>query len=601
MTKPFVITQGPLHIVSVMHYTMELAAHVRRAFLHIKPDCVAVELPANLQDEFLLAAARLPDVSVVLGANTEETLAFPVEPCDASFEALRSAHETNTPAFCIDLDVLGYPIVNEPLPDAFAITKIGLKKYYEIYASCNRNIRTQFDQERELHMAKRLRELSFSYEKILVVVGMAHVQSLLAHTKDSSYPEFQHVTRKNVSLVTYPEEAVRELLAECGWVSSHYEKWRQLPDAEQTALNRHKLHLTLIQEAKKVYEEKKQQKLPPHSIAQLFTFARNLAYIRNQLLPDIFDLITASKACVDHNFAYEVWKLATEYPFYKNVDSLPERDFSIDDLWKSSKKLHFHLKHPSEKSLYERRLAKEKAPARLYPPNFFSICSYPPEDTVIEAFGHFLKKKGELTQLEEAMKTVVFSTSLEDGIDVKETIRHWPEKKLYVKSRGKPPGQVGSCVVVFDEESRNETLQKYPSTFTWIGEHDQESDMAFYASSMKENIVGPGIVKCQYGGFLLSFPNRRLFEVWQDPDYFEFEMKHDVLLAASIDYSRRPVIVYAGIHPPKQSLKTRAARQGKKILYMPLSSFPKREIAKLKTFHILDGHDKRKIADEYIY
>lgn len=602
MTKPYVTTHGPLHIIPAMHYTMELACAVCSAFVHINPDCVAVELPETMQEAFLRAASRLPDVSVVLGSNdqnTLETLAFPVEPCDASFEAIRSALDAHIPSFCIDLDIRGYPKIHEPMPDPFAITKIGLKKYYEAYVGCSRNLRTQFDGMRELHMAKRLRELSFSYEKILVVIGMSHVQGVLSHFKDISYPELQHVARNDITLVTYPEDATRELLATCGWITTHYEQWRQTQDP--SILNRQKLQYTLIQEAKKVYEENKGQKLAPHYISQMYTFLRNWAHLQNQLLPDLYQLVTAAKGCVDHNFAYEVWKLATEYPFHKNIDSLPERPFSLDELWGGSKKLHFQFKQPSEKTFFERRLAKERTPSRLYAPNFFSICSYPPEDSVVEAFGHFLKKKGEALQLEETSKTIVFSTSLEDGIDVKETIRHWPEKRLYVKTHGRPPGQVGSCVVVFEEEGFRASSEKYPSNLTWIGEHDQESDMAFYASSMTQNIVGPGIVRCSYGGFMLSYPNRRLFDVWHDPDYAEFEMKHEVLLAASVDYSRRPVIVYVGIHPPRQALKNRASRQGKKILYMPLSSFPKREVAKLRTFHILDGHDKRKIADEYIY
>ena len=49
-----------------------------------------------------------------------------------------------------------------------------------------------------------------------------------------------------------------------------------------------------------------------------------------------------------------------------------------------------------------------------------------------------------------------FASSLEDGIDTSETIRHWPEKKLYVKVQGKPPGGVGSMVVIFDEDQGEE-------------------------------------------------------------------------------------------------------------------------------------------------
>src|ERR1700733_11078844 len=128
------IQSGPFYIVPSLHYTMEFACEVRRTFLQLQPDCVAVELPETLQELFLHASSRLPDLTVVTCQSHDEALCFPVEPCDAAFEALRSAAETQIPAFCIDLDVKGYPKVSEALPDPYAITKIGLKKYYEAYA-----------------------------------------------------------------------------------------------------------------------------------------------------------------------------------------------------------------------------------------------------------------------------------------------------------------------------------------------------------------------------------------------------------------------------------------------------------------------------------
>lgn len=577
---------------------MEFAQEVRRAFMEFKPDCVAVELPESMQQQFLHATSRLPDLSVVTAKSNGETLYFPIEPCDASLEALRSAQEAQIAAFCIDLDVTGYPKFVDILPDPYAITRIGLKTYYEACTGTLRAdpvVRSEHDKMRELYMAKRLRELSFSYERILVVTGISHVQQIMAHLNDPSYPEAHPVERTEISLATYPEEALREMLGEPGYISRRYEEWRENAEG---SLDRNECNYDLIKSAQIPYEAAARRELGAYDIDRLFLFLRNWAAIRNMLLPDFMQLLTGAKACVDHNFAYEVWKLGTEYPYYKNVDSLPEVDLSADELWGYTKRIHFHLKSPSDKGLFWRRLRKDQKGKLYYPPNPFSICSYPPEDSVVEKFGLFLKKKGIQQQTEEGAHTIPFSNSIEDGIDVRETIRHWPEKKLYVKARGRPPGLVGSCVVIFDEDETNE---RYPARMTWLGENEQESDMAFFSTSMSKDIVGPGIARCEYGGFLLSYPAKRMYDVWMDPDYAELTKKHEVLLAAAIDYSRRPVIVYAGLNPPEPHIKAHASRQGKRILYIPISQFSKQVIDKLRTFHILDGQDKRKIADEYIY
>ena len=70
-----------------------------------------------------------------------------------------------------------------------------------------------------------------------------------------------------------------------------------------------------------------------------------------------------------------------------------------------------------------------------------------------------------------------------------ETVRNWREGKLYVRENGKFSGNVGALVVIFDEDPNN----RYPYLTTWLGEHQNESDMAFYSTEPFDHIVGPGI------------------------------------------------------------------------------------------------------------
>lgn len=125
--------------------------------------------------------------------------------------------------------------------------------------------------------------------------------------------------------------------------------------------------------------------------------------------------------------------------------------------------------------------------------------------------------------------------------------------------------------------------------------------MAFYATDPTENIVGPGICRCEYGGFMLSYPPRRMMDVWQDPDYLMFESKSEVLLLAALDYSREKHIVYVAGRPPRSIFKQLAARRDRKIVYIPLGSLSPHKLNKLRILHILAGKDKRDIARDYIW
>lgn len=597
-TDVFFLQRENVYALPITHYTMEMAAEVNKAFHALKPDCIAVELDETMQLQLLHAAARLPDLTVVIAETPDQKpLYYLAEPCDASFEALRLALEHKCAAYCIDLNLEEYPQISEPLPDAYSIQRIGLKAYYELYMKVRKGTFPE-DEIRELHMARRLKELSLRYEKVLFVGGMAHVENIMLALSKNAFPHSPPSNQPMVRIATLTEDSAREVMAECGYFSKEWEDLRgyESPD-------RQKIILKLSKEAASLYQENTGNLFPGYNLRNTMKFSRNWALLTGRLLPDLFQILNAAKGCVDSNYAYEMWKLATDYPHLKNIDGLEELALTSEELWGQSKKIRFHLKETRTKGTIFHRRKKDRSKIKFEPPGPFSICSYPPEDVSIENFGEFLKKKGTQLLSEEGARTLPFTTSLEDGIDTRETIRHFSEKKLYIKSKGKPPGGVGSVVIVFDEDYNEEDplQEKFPWKMTWIGEHNQESDMAFYATHMNDNVVGPGISRCEYGGFMMSYPPRRVMDVWHDPDYHDLKTKAEVLLAAAIDYSVKPVIVYVASKPPRSQLKSWAKRYGKKVVYIPIGQLSPVTLNKLRAFHVLGGHDKRSIAGEYIF
>src|SRR5690349_7477650 len=109
-------TFGPVHALPVLHYRMEFAHLVREAVFTLKPDCIALELPATLEAQLRRAIGRLPELSVLSYPAGEQSIYLLIEPADPLVEGARLALERDIPLHLVDADLDGYPAHFEPFP-----------------------------------------------------------------------------------------------------------------------------------------------------------------------------------------------------------------------------------------------------------------------------------------------------------------------------------------------------------------------------------------------------------------------------------------------------------------------------------------------------
>jgi hypothetical protein len=369
-------------------------------------------------------------------------------------------------------------------------------------------------------------------------------------------------------------------------------------------IDRQRVMLRLFQEAARHYRQETGEPVHLWQRRAFFRYVRNLALVDGLLIPDLYSQLSAARGCVDDTFAHACWRLATFYQWQRENSDVPTIRLRPEDLGSGHRLIRFRPRPPREgrkglSSLPFLKRKREKRPGEwLEGFDNPSICSYPPEDLVIESYGTFLKRKGARQLSEELSRTEPFTSSLLDGIDMRETLRNLHEGRIYVRENALVKGGVGGVVVVFDEDREG---KKFPYLMTWLGEHAQESDMAFYGTLPAEHVVGPGICRCEYGGLLLSSPPRRMQDVWRDRDYAFARSKAEVLLLAALDYSREKHVVYVAARPPRSIFRQIAARLDRKIIHIPLGLLSPVKLKKIRVFHVLFGHDKREIAGEYVW
>jgi hypothetical protein len=125
--------------------------------------------------------------------------------------------------------------------------------------------------------------------------------------------------------------------------------------------------------------------------------------------------------------------------------------------------------------------------------------------------------------------------------------------------------------------------------------------MAFYSTLPFDHLVGPGIGRAEYGGFLMSLPARRMYDVWQDADYEFAESKSERLLLAALDYSIHHHVVYVAAKPPRSIFRSFASRVGRTVIYIPIGQLSPVSLKKIRVVHVLDGYEKREIAKDYLW
>ncbi|HXV77149.1 MAG TPA: hypothetical protein VD788_12600, partial [Candidatus Polarisedimenticolaceae bacterium] len=345
------------------------------------------------------------------------------------------------------------------------------------------------------------------------------------------------------------------------------------------------------------------EEVKPWQRLNLARYARNLALANGGLVPDLFDLVVAARGSVSDNYAWELYHAASVYPAQAtSIADLATVRIRADEVFDGTRRTRIRRMVRRPKRPAWRSVLRGKRKTERWPGEWIegfdgeAICSYPPEDVVIENFGRYLRRRGKQVLSDERARSVPFTSSVLDGIDVRETIRRWSEGTIFVREAGRVPGEVGSVVMVFDEDD-----DAYPYRQTWIGEHEQESDMAFYSTEPAQGIVGPGICRVTYGGFMMSYPPQRMLDVWADRDYRIAESSAEILLLAAMDYTEQRYVVHVGPRPPRSMLQQLAARLGLKILHLPLGTLSPPTIRRIRVMHVLSGHDKREIARDYTW
>jgi hypothetical protein len=605
-----------LTLVPYAHGSLAFTQHVRDLCLQKKFDCITVDLPSCFQDPLLDALHDLPYVSAVVGRDEGETAYFiPADPCDASIEAMRQSRQNHVPCFCVGGPELFAPHPLPPLPDDYAMLRLGFDAYVALCLLTvnaaffpDKNSAAGLSREHEnscRFAAHRLLSLSTQYKSVLALVHLGNFARTLHH--------LQQEQTWNLSFDTAPEYSIiREFinpdhlyfaLGELPFVTGKFERERY--DLFAPRVNVLKCLKSLFTETRDDCGNREDDaiSLSPGRIQRGLTFLRNLTVQDGGFVPSLADIVAAAKGVGGNSFALRILANARYYPYLPFELGVPLMSLGIDRM---------HL--PSEDaarpavnllrdlSLVWRTLSLRPDPSRLtkrkyrFTWNPAGACSHVPEDERIERFNAHLRSKAHKVLAEDRAVTEKFTVSVKDGIDIRETMRNWFTSDIYVRELPPSHAKVDTVVIIFDADHD----EKYPHCATWYAEHDEESTLTFYATDPLGDLVGPGIARSYYGGLTLLFPPRMIPDVFSLPDLPDLHTRAEYLVYGGLLFSREKIVAYVAARKPGVRLTRIARLFGKRLVWIPLSTFSMETIRKIRTFHVLNGKTVRSWAARFI-
>ena len=625
MSKSFpeLLKIGP-HVMAlpIVHGSGDFAWEIRRLMMQYEFDCVAVPIPDSFRDGVEAGILKLPVPSVVVqksgamqeynpdAANeSDEEVDFvtsyvPVDPCQGVIAALRVAMEERLPRKYIDLETHRYEPHSATLPDSYALKQLSVEKFAAAVAPFLRPADSEQWNARVAHMAWQLRELSIDYKRILFVTNIVDWPWIREAFGSRDLQPQAHESTRDPEHFGVEEDTLYFLLREIPFIANLYENARrELDDDANLSIDGVKELLISARDDYAYEYGNRARKITPSLMSRMLTYIRNLTLIGHRLSPQLSDIVVAAKQVAGDGYARVVLETAKLYDYRELADPLPYCRMGIDRIALPNEEVATAINRLPGPPLRWTSIEIQPKPDDQVQKDWkqkwnpFSQCSWPPEDDLIEQFRRTVFDRASEVLGTDLAKTEKFTTSVKDGIDIRDTVRNWHTNDIYVKVLPPNQGKLDVAVMLFDSPA---DPREYPWRTTWFAEHKDESTLAFFGTDFQSQPVGPGICLAHYGGAMFIYPPVMIPDIWQDPRLDFATTLEERLISAACLYSTCRHVALLSPAPPGQAWKKIARHYRKTLVHLPLSKFGDSTVQQLRMVHVLNGKEVRSYASDFI-
>lgn len=625
-------------LLPVVHASGAYAKAVEQWLLEHPVDCIAVPLPPSFGEPVCQAVLKLPIPSIVMQRPNDESFTsfdttwtnndddddpihrsnpslpfsyVPIDPSQSVITAIRFALGEHIPVRFVDREVAVFGDVATTLPDAFALRNVSLETFATAALPVIGRPILEQTKYRIGFMADQLQQLSKKFRNIVMLCSIEHWPWLREAFQRVISAEARRVFSEDTPTVVHDaislgvaDNTLVFLMGELPYITGVYEQMRQnlLGDPQAGAIDGVK---QLLMSARTSYMSDlgpRGRKITPLLLSQCLKYIRNLTLLDRRLTPDLYTIAIAAKQVLGDQYAIHLVEAARNY-LYSDYLPWPTVTLGIDKARMPEGEQVSIVNRLSGSPQEWRTIELNRKPLRDDSKkwqmrwNPYRQCSWPPEDDLIESFRSRVIERARAAMGADLARTEKFSTSLMDGIDIRETLRHWYDGNLYVKIQPPSVGHLDACLLLFENQA---DPRNYPWRTTWFAEHPEESTLAFFATDYRQEMLGPGVAVATYGGALFLYPPRSIPDVWTNPELDFADTLEDRLIGAACLHAQAKQIAFLSPVAPSAERRKIAKRFGKTLVHVPLSQFNDGVVNQLRTVHVLNGQEVRSYAAHFI-
>jgi len=493
-----------LYIIPYIPGYAEYAARVREEILKRKDSdfVIAVDLPRGLETLVLEATKKLPEASVLVDPLMR---GIPIIPTSAPIEAVRSYLEygldirfinTTLPVignlddyrhFVNSCDTYGLEEVLRD-PEKYGIPIEDVSKSW-ISSEAEKNYTApfvhlpsiaatadEFDPEKhssyELtrlqYMAMGIKELLKEGNDILLVCSSIHAPGILHYLECEISPiDDRYMIASRICAVS--EDDMVQLTHEIPFMVYLYELYRGTP-------------VDRMEWLRSIFSCTDYKYLMAGDAKDSTIYSCKLALTDQQIYPDIYNIVASAKYVVDDGYAIAVFDRARSYPPNKDKESevsiLDLIDYNLKSLG-NTRVLKLKRSLIDNPGYHRRKWRKREKQLRRVG---YSRWTRTPESIINEReFIHYITSRFTFKEPSEDQFTAEECIcGLGEGFDVRETIRNWNTRKIYVKE----PVMENTACYVMDYRLFNQKRLSGSAQVSLAGSPDTQSALDGYLGNI---------------------------------------------------------------------------------------------------------------------